>query len=104
MLKRVALLVLLSAAMASAKIYTISISKPTQAGAVQLAPGDYRVHVKGADLAPTDAQGNPVDVPAKVETVEKRFAHTSIVTSMKDGVRRLESVDVGGSKFRILFE
>ncbi|MDX2152146.1 MAG: hypothetical protein SFV54_15515 [Bryobacteraceae bacterium] len=104
MFKRLALVGLLLAAAASAKVHTFTITDRIQAGAVQLSPGEYKLQLTGSDAVLTDKNNRRIDVNAKVEEVERKFAQTSVTTITKDGIRRLEVIEVGGTRAKVVFE
>jgi hypothetical protein len=107
MFKRIALLallVLLGLSLASAKTYTFTVDDPIQAGSVQLKPGDYSLKVDGAQIELMDNAGHRIDVTATVEAADQKFDHTAVFFSSADGTNRLQSIQLGGSKTRVVFQ
>jgi len=104
MLKRIALLALLAVCLVSAKNYTFVVSEPTQAGSVQLKPGEYTVKVAASQVVLIDNDGNRIDVAATVETTDQKFDQTSVWISKTDGTNRLESIQLGGSNTKVVFQ
>jgi len=104
MLKRIALLALLSLSLLSAKTYTFTIYDTAQAGGTKLQPGDYRVKLDGDQVVFMDNAGNRIDAVMKLETVDRKFEQTSITSSKEDGTNRIESIELGGTKIRIVFQ
>jgi hypothetical protein len=104
MLKRVIMLALLAVCLVSAKNYTFSLAEPTQAGTVLLKPGEYTVKVIGSQVALVDNDGRRIDVSATVETANEKFDYTAILISKADGKARIEAVQLGGSKNKVLFQ
>jgi len=107
MLKRIALIALIALAavsIASAKTYTFTISDRVQAGDTQLKPGDYHLKVDGSDVVLLDHGGRRIDVNMKLEEADGKFSATSLTISTAEATPRLESVELGGSKVRIVFQ
>jgi len=97
-------LALSSLTILSAKTYEIILTAPTNAGSVQLKPGQYKLKVDGANATFTDENSSKsFTTPVKVENGDKKFDDTK-VQSTKDGdVERLEEIDLGGSKTKLGF-
>ena len=104
MLKRLAIVALLGVALISAKTFTFSIAEPTQAGKVQLKPGQYSLKVEGEQVQLLDKSGRQIDASAKVQTADRKFDQTAVATTKADGASRLESVQLGGSNFKVVFD
>ena len=104
MVRRTLIVFALFAALALAKVYTFSLIETVQAGDVQLARGEYRVDFNGPEVVITDQNGRHIDIRAKVEENEHKFDRTATVTTRENGVRKLQSIEVGGTRNRIVFE
>ena len=104
MLKRIALLALLAACLASAKNYTFIVREATQAGSVELKPGEYTVKVASSQVVLVDNDGHRIDVAATVEATDRKFDQTSVWTLKTDGINRLESIELGGSNNKVVFQ
>jgi len=104
MLKRIVMFGLLAVALASAKTYTFTISDPAQAGNVQLKPGEYHLRLDGTQVALMDEGGHQVDAAATVEESDRKFGQTSVSISDVDGIHRIESVQLGGSTHKVVFQ
>jgi uncharacterized protein YdbL (DUF1318 family) len=104
MLKRLAVIALLGVSLASAKSYTITLSNACQAGGAQLKPGQYTLKLDGAKVVLVDSRGKSIETTARVETAERKFDQTSIVISRADGIARLQSITLAGSKSKVIFE
>jgi len=109
MSKRIAVLalafvgLLLAGSKTGAKTYTITVSDPALAGNAQLKMGDYRLKVDGAQVVLTDMDGKRIDTTATVETVERKFDRTALITTNADGANLILSIELGGSTNRIVF-
>ena len=104
MLKRVALLALVTISLASAKTFKFTISEIAQAGDVQLKPGAYKLEVDGSKAVLMDKDGRPIDVKAKVETVEVEFTFTAVYLSRADGPTRILCIYLENRRSRVAFE
>jgi len=104
MFKRLAMLALLTALVASAKTYTFTISDRETAGNAQLAPGEYNLTLNGTQVVLTDKNGNRIDAIAKVEISDDKFAETMVITTKADGTKRIVSIQLGRSRNRVVFQ
>jgi hypothetical protein len=104
MLKRIAILALLSVSLASAKTYTFIVSEPTKVGQAQLKPGEYSLKLEGPQVLLMDGNGHRIDATAKVETTDNKFDQTKVSSSTVDGTNRIRSIELGGSKTKVVFE
>jgi hypothetical protein len=96
-------LALSTLAMASPKSYEILLAAPTQAGATQLAAGQYRIRVEGANAIFTNLDNNHSFVaPVKVSTTQKHQV-TAVETKTDAGSPRITSIDLGGSSETLQF-
>ncbi|MGP8245703.1 MAG: hypothetical protein ACLQVN_14440 [Bryobacteraceae bacterium] len=100
----IGLVSLSSLSFAGTKSYELVLDSPAKVGALQLAPGDYKVKLDGSTAIFTDTRtNNSVSTAVKVETNGKKFAHTA-VDSTKDGAAdRVESIEFGGSTTKLAF-
>lgn len=104
MIKRIVMFGLLAIALASAKTYTFTISDPAQAGTAQLKPGEYLLRLDGAHVALMNKDGSQIAAAATVEETDRKFEQTSIITSDVDGIHRIESIQLHGSKNKVVFQ
>lgn len=104
MLKRTAILALLGVSLAGAKTYTFSVSEPAQAGQALLQPGEYSVKVDGPQVVLMDKSGRPINATVKLETGERKFDQTAVSISKANGANRIQWIQLGGSKHRLVFE
>lgn len=104
MLKRLAIFALMGVALVSAKTYTFVVTDPAQAGTAQLQPGEYKLKLDGEQVVLTDENGHKIDATAKVETEEQKFDQTAVSTSKANGTNRIEWIELGGSKSKVVFQ
>jgi hypothetical protein len=95
---------LASFAVAAPKSYQVTLARTAQAGSVQLNPGDYKVKVEGANAIFTrEGTNKSFTIPAKVETVDKKFPETMIETHASGAMDQLEAIQLGGTKMKLEF-
>ena len=93
----------LALTMASAENYKVTLSQPTSVKGKQLKAGDYRLNV--ADTKCTIVSGKEsVEVPVKVETVDKKFETTAVRYSGTGDKQSISEIRIGGTKTRLVFE
>jgi hypothetical protein len=98
-------LCLASVSFLCAKSYDFSIGAAATVGNVQLPPGDYKVKVEGDQATFTEAQDHKTfTAPVKMETVQRKFDQTAVVSSKQDGADRIEAIELGGSNTRLEFK
>ena len=119
----------LGLSLASARSYEISIHSVSKVGDVQLQPGDYKVTLDGSMVKFTNENsGKSVETKATVETTaEAKFNGTSVwfmrtdagravettarakvdftavETVEKDGVTKVNEIDLGGTRTDLKF-
>ncbi|HTX39522.1 MAG TPA: hypothetical protein VME43_31100 [Bryobacteraceae bacterium] len=97
-------LALAAVAFAGPKSYDILLTAPTQAGANQLAAGEYRVQVQGSNAIFTNVENKHSFVaPVKVATTTQKHEVTAVETKADAGSARLTSIDLGGSTETLQF-
>jgi hypothetical protein len=96
-------LALSTVSFASTKSYEVLIVTPTQAGATQLAAGEYRLQVEGSNAIFTNIDTNHSFVaPVQIEATQKH--QMTAVETKKDGSNtRITCIDLGGSTETLQF-
>jgi hypothetical protein len=89
------------------KSYGIELSS-AKIGTAELDAGEYTmlVHRDGDEpnVRLTEVKtGNAIDVPAKVESVGKKFAMTEVHSRDVNGAKQISEIRIGGTKLRIDF-
>ena len=96
-------LALSAVAFASPKSYQIVLIAPTQAGSTQLAAGEYRLQIQGANAVFTNLDTRHSFVaPVKVSTTQKH-EQTAVETKTDSGTPHITSIDLGGSSETLQF-
>ena len=97
-------LLLSTVSLVSAKTYDIHISSPTMAGNVQLPAGEYKLKVDGTNAVLTDVDNDKkFTTTVKVETEDKKFEQTAVVTDDSKGTNQIKSIELGGSTTKLEF-
>jgi hypothetical protein len=83
--------------------YKISLVQPSVVNGTDLKAGEYKLTL-GADKVTILVGKTNVDVPAKFETVEKKFETTAIHYTVVNGKSTISEIRLGGTKTRVLFQ
>ena len=89
--------------LASAKSYEFSLTQPTTVGSTQLQPGTYKMELGDSKVTLTGNKGQTVEAKAKIETVEKKFDRTSILSKKVNGADQIDEIHLGGTKTKVEF-
>ncbi|HTS32279.1 MAG TPA: hypothetical protein VMH81_40700 [Bryobacteraceae bacterium] len=93
-----------SLSIANAKSYHITLDESAQAGAVQLAAGEYKVKVDGSNAIFTNIDtGKSTSAPVKVENTGKKHDTTAVDTTKASGTNKLQAIELGGSDETLQF-
>lgn len=96
-------LTLSTLAFASPKSYDILLAAPAQAGQMQLAAGEYRLHVEGSNAIFTNVDTNHSFVATvKIENTSKHET-TAVETKSDNGSAHITTIDLGGSTETLQF-
>jgi hypothetical protein len=104
MSKRIAILMLVCAVLVSAKTFTFTLSSTTQAGAVQLKPGQYKIKLNGPEVVLTDQYGHQIETAAKIENSDRKFPQTAVMVSNEDGGSRIVLIELGSTNSKVVFQ
>ncbi len=102
MIGKAAFFLLLAAAMASAKSYTVNLFQPAMFGGMELLPGEYRVEVnqQTAVIRKGKVHG---ECPVKVETGEQKYDATTVRFDNASGKPKIQEIRIGGTKTKLVF-
>ncbi len=88
----------------NAKTYDIHLYTSAMAGNVQLPAGEYKLKVDGTNAVLKDTDNNKTYTMAvKVETEDKKFDETAVVTNNTNGATHIEAIEIGGSNTKLEF-
>jgi len=91
-------------AMAGPKTYDVFLSEGAKAGNVQLAAGEYKLKVEGANAVFTATENHQTfTVPVKVENTETKYNSTALDTTKQGDTVKITSIQLGGSKTKLEF-
>jgi hypothetical protein len=89
---------------ASAKSYDIAFSGPTMVGNAQLPAGQYTLKVEGSNAVITNGDNyKSVTAPVKIESIDKKYDETAVVTIRKGDAQHVSVIELGGSKTKLDF-
>src|SRR4051794_27053623 len=93
----------LALAVASAENYRVTLSQPASVKGTQLKAGDYRLNVENTKCTLVNGKQS-VELPVKVETVEKKFDSTAIRYTGAGEKQSISEIRIGGTKTKLVFE
>ena len=102
MLKRIAMLALLGVSLASAKTYTVTVPDSAQAGKFNRSRVSTTSNWTDRRLCCWIKRAS--NHAAKVEVADRKFDSTAISISKADGTNRIQWIELGGSKNRVVFQ
>jgi hypothetical protein len=95
---------MLSLPIASAKSYSIAFTSRITIGSTQLPAGDYTLKVDGSNAVFTNVDSNKsVTAPVKIENAGKKYAVTSVETTMEGDAQHIVDIHLGGSTTKLDF-
>lgn len=109
MFKRIAVLalmiggVLFAGSKTGSKTYTFTVNNASAAGSAQLKPGEYHLKLSGTQVVLLDEDRKQIDTTATVETGDRKYSETAVLTINADGSNRIVAVQLGGSKNKVVF-
>ena len=93
-----------SVVLLNARSYDIHLYTPAMAGNVQLPAGDYKLKLDGTNAVLKDSDNNKTyTTPVKVETEDKKFDETAVVTDNDNGTTHIKAIEIGGSTTKLEF-
>jgi hypothetical protein len=87
------------------KRYSVNLAE-ARIGSTDLEAGEYKVivHRDESKAELMDAESHKVfDLTGKVQEVESKFSRTEVISQIVDGVKRVNEIRIGGTKFRVDF-
>lgn len=86
----------------AAKNYQVKFSNPMQVSGTELKAGEYSVELAG-DKAMIHGKAQSVEAPVKVMEGDQKFGTTAVRYSLVDGKYRLNEIQLGGTKTKLVF-
>ena len=85
--------------------YKITLDQPSVVKGTLLKAGDYRITLGDAKVIITNDSGKkPIEVPAKLESVEKKFSDTVVGYVTENGKQTLTEIRLGGTTIKVVFD
>jgi hypothetical protein len=104
MLKKFVLVfAVLALAVASAENYKVTLSQSSTVKGNPLKAGEYRLNLENTKCTLKNGKQS-VEVPVKVETVEKKFDTTTIRYRSEGEKPSISEIRIGGTKTKLVFE
>jgi hypothetical protein len=82
--------------------YKITLLQPSVVNGNALKAGDYRLNV-GTEKVTIVNGKQSIEVPVKVESVEKKFDTTAIRYTEQGGTTAISEIRLGGTKTKLVF-
>lgn len=89
-------------AFAASNVFHVTFQTSAWLGATEIKPGDYKITVEDGK-ATLKAGKTLFTAPASLETGEKVFRVTAVITRIVGDKPQLEAIEIGGGKTRIVF-
>jgi hypothetical protein len=84
--------------------YRFTLDRPAIVKGTVLKAGDYRLALGDAKVVITDSYGHkPIEVPVKIESVEKKFGETVIGYNTENGKDSIREIRLGGTTTKVVF-
>jgi hypothetical protein len=93
---------MIAAAVASAKSYTVNLMQPAMFGSVELKPGEYKVEVNDQTAVIRNGKVHG-ETAVKVENVESKFDTTTIRYDTGGAKAKIQEIRLGGTKTKLVF-
>lgn len=111
MIKKIVMVLALLALVASAGTvpvgghYRITLDRPSVVKGTVLKAGDYRMTVGDAKvIITTDTGKNPIEVPVKLVSAEKKYGETVIGYVTENGKDAVMEIRLGGTTTKVVFD
>ena len=111
MIKKIVMVLAILALVASAGTvpvgghYKLTIDRPSVVKGTVLKVGDYRITLGDAKVIITNDTGkNSIEVPVKLESVEKKFSDTVIGYITENGQQTITEIRLGGTTTKLVFD
>jgi hypothetical protein len=89
-------------AIASAKTYDVTLSRPATVGQNELKSGEYRLELNGDHVVLRNGKTS-TEVPVQVENEAKKNDVTSVTVTSQGGTDHVREIRLGGTKMKLVF-
>jgi hypothetical protein len=95
--------VLAGVAVAGARSYTVSLTKPNMLGTTELKPGDYKIEVDGGKAVLRQGK-TQTESPVKVEESDTKYDSNVVrYVNSADGKLHIQEIRIGGTRTKLVF-
>ena len=102
MFRKVALILLLAAAVASARTYTVNLFQAATFGGAELKPGEYKLEVNDNKAVIRNGKLHG-ESAVKVESGDAKYDTTTVRFDTAGGKMRIMEIRLGGTKTKLVF-
>jgi hypothetical protein len=103
MKKAVFAFLILALAIADAKTYSIRLFQPSVLAGTELKPGEYTLDLDRTKIVVKNGRVS-VEASVKVETVDQKYAATSVRYANGDGKFQIQEIHLGGTKLKLVVD
>ena len=102
MMRKAVFFMLVAAAVASARSYTVNLFQPAMFGTVELQPGEYKVEVNEQTAVIRNGKVHG-ESPVKVENGDTKYDKTTVRFDQGSGKMKIQEIRIGGTKTKLVF-
>jgi hypothetical protein len=89
---------------ASAATYKVSFIEPSVLKGQALKPGDYQLNVKENSVVIENGKKVQIEVPAKIETMDKKYDRTRVLYNERKGRLSIQEIELGGTSTKVTID
>jgi hypothetical protein len=104
MIKQVLTFAFAALSVASAATYHLSLVEPSVVKGTELKAGEYQLNVKENSVVIVKNNKQQVEVPAKVENTNQRYARTRVLYNENKGKISIQEIELGGTTTKLTFD
>ena len=87
---------------ASSASYSVTLFQPSMVSGTELKAGDYKITIDG-DKATITKGKEKVEAAVKMESVDSKFASTSVRYADQGGKMKIQEIRLGGTTTKVVF-
>jgi hypothetical protein len=87
---------------ANAKSFSVKLFQPSVVGAAELQPGEYKLDLNESKVVIRNGKQS-AEATVKVETVNEKYASTTVRYDIAEGKPRIQEIHLGGTKTKLVF-
>jgi hypothetical protein len=84
----------------AASSYNVTFYQPVTINGAEFKPGDYKLELKGDNMAVIKQGKEATEAPVKVQTENQKFSRTAV----RLNGTQVEEIRLGGTSMRLVFE